>query len=92
MEKLAGMMAALLLSAGAIVAFAQTPTAPPTDGKPGEGRMRDCSKLEDADKRGHCEKRQAAMKVAWDKCRDRPEGKERRECVREAMPKPPEKK
>ncbi len=92
MKKIAEMTAALLLSASAIVAFAQTPPTPPTDGKAGAGRMRDCSKMEDADKRGHCEKRQAAMKAAWEKCKDRPEGKERRECMHDTMPKPPEKK
>jgi|GEM_PF-2665973 len=92
MKKIAGMTAALLLSAGAMVAFSQTPPAPRADGKAGEGRMRDCSKVEDADKRGHCEKRQAAMKVAWEKCKDKAEGPDRRSCMREAMPKPPEKK
>ena len=92
MKRLTQMMAALLLSAGAVVAFAQTPSSPPADGKAGAGRMRDCSKVEDVDKRGHCEKRQAAMKAAWEKCKDKPEGADRRSCMRAAMPKPPEKK
>lgn len=66
MKRLFGITTALLLSAGAAVAFAQTPPEPPKDGK-GMGHgggMRDCSKMEDADKRGMCEKRQAAMKAA----------------------------
>ena len=92
MKRLTEMTAALLLSAGAMVAFAQTPTSPPADGKAGAGRMRDCSKLEDADKRGHCEKRQAAMKAAREKCKDKPEGPDRHRCMREALPKVTEKK
>jgi hypothetical protein len=48
--------------------------------------------MEDADKRGMCEKRQAAMKAAWEKCKDKAEGPDRRNCMRENMPKPAEKK
>lgn len=94
MKRLFGITTALLLSAGAAVAFAQTPPEPPKDGK-GMGHgggMRDCSKMEDADKRGMCEKRQAAMKAAWEKCKDKAEGPDRRNCMRENMPKPAEKK
>lgn len=92
MKKFTEMTAALLLSAGAMVAVAQTPPGPPMDGKDRPGMMRDCSKIDDADKRGHCEKRHAAMKGAWEKCKDKAEGEERRNCMRENMPRPPEKK
>ncbi|MFM7295190.1 MAG: hypothetical protein ACKO1K_10350 [Burkholderiales bacterium] len=94
MKKLLGMTTAILLSLSAGAAFAQTPPPPPADGK-GMGHgggMRDCSKMEDADKRAMCEKRQAAMKAAWEKCKDKAEGPDRRSCMHENMPKPPEKK
>lgn len=94
MKKLFGITAAILFSAGAAVAFAQTPPAPPEDGKgPGHGgRMRDCAKMEDADKKSRCEANQKAMKAAWEKCKDKAEGPDRRSCMRENMPNPPEKK
>jgi hypothetical protein len=92
MKKLFGITAAMLLSASAAVAFAQTPPEPPKDGKGPGGGMRDCSKMEDAERRAMCEKRQAAMKAAWEKCKDKAEGPDRRSCMRENMPKPPEKK
>jgi hypothetical protein len=94
MKKILGMTTAILLSLSAGAAFAQTPPPPPADGKGMGygGGMRDCSKMEDADKRGMCEKRQAAMKAAWEKCKDKAEGPDRRNCMRENMPKPAEKK
>lgn len=89
--------AALALAAASMVALAQTPPAPP-EGKDGKGdhkgppMMRDCSKIEDADRKAGCEKRQAAFKAAQEKCKDKAEGEARRTCMRENLPKPPEKK
>lgn len=81
------------IAAASSLAFAQTHPAP-AEGK--EGRhppmMRDCSKIEDADKKGKCEERQKVIKAAMEKCKDKAEGQERRACMRENLPKPPEKK
>jgi Spy/CpxP family protein refolding chaperone len=95
MKSIARITAALLFGATAMAAFAQTPPAPPADGKDGRGHrpmMRDCSKIEDADHKSKCEARQKVMKAAMEKCKDKAEGEERRKCMRESLPPPPDKK
>jgi hypothetical protein len=90
MKTVARLTAAMLFSATAIAAFAQTPPPPPEDGKHGP-RMRDCSKIEDADHKAKCEARQKVMKAAMEKCKDQ-KGDDHRKCMRENLPPPPEKK
>jgi len=89
MKTINQLLCAFVLSASTVLAYAQTPPAPPAEGK-GEHRMRDCSKIEDATRKSHCEARHAAMKAAWAKCKDKPEGPDRRTCMRENMVKPPQ--
>jgi hypothetical protein len=92
MKRLTGMTAGLLLSLAAGAAFAQTPPPPAEAKGDHQHKMRDCGKIEDADKKGRCEAHQKAMKAAWEKCKEKAEGPDRRGCMRENMPKREEKK
>jgi hypothetical protein len=85
MKKISTLAAALAFGLTASVVFAQPAPPPPGEGRPHPPR--DCSKAPDAEKKAHCEAMQAAMKAAREKCKDKAEGDERRNCMKDAMPK-----
>ena len=91
MKKIATLLVALSLSIGVTLANADAPAdAPKKDGKAGMmdfSKTIDCSKAKPENK-DRCEARNKIV----EKCKDKPEGEERRKCVMENRPKKEDKK
>ena len=87
MKTISTLVAALAFGAFSSLAMAQQPPGPPpgSDHHPGKHGPHDCSKAPDAEKKAHCEARQAAMK----KCKGMTK-EDHRKCMMDAMPKKPQ--
>ena len=79
MKKISMLLVAIALGLSSVGAMAEE-SAAPADGKR-HPKMHDCSKMTNADHKARCETRQAAMAS----CKDKPQGQERRACLKSAM-------